>query len=99
MMPSRFGRYRRQLMIALAATLGPAQGPRAQSGAWPERPITIFVPSAAGGAADFTGRTWSAFLSRALGGAVVTVDNKAGAGGIVGTLAARARPRLTVMPS
>lgn len=92
MMPSRFGRYRRQLMIALAATLGPAQGPRAQSGAWPERPITIFVPSAAGGAADFTGRTWSAFLSRALGGAVVTVDNKAGAGGIVGTLAARAAP-------
>jgi len=57
--------------------------------AWPERPISIIVPSAAGGAADFTGRSFAQALSRALNGAAVTVDNRAGAGGIVGTIAAR----------
>ncbi len=92
MITDRFRGRRRQILLAAAAALGPSAGVRAQTGAWPERPITVFVPSAAGGAADFTGRAWGAFLSRALSGAVVTIDNKAGAGGILGTLAARAAP-------
>jgi len=80
---------RRALMSMAALTpLCAMSAARAQAG-WPDRPISIIVPSAAGGAADFTGRSFAQALSRALNGAAVTVDNRAGAGGIVGTVAAR----------
>lgn len=82
---------RRRYLLGLPLALTTAGTLRAQS-RWPDRPITIFVPSAAGGAADFVGRTWAAYLSSALAGAAVTVENRAGAGGILGTLAARAAP-------
>ncbi|MFZ9406319.1 MAG: Bug family tripartite tricarboxylate transporter substrate binding protein [Burkholderiaceae bacterium] len=74
--------------LAGLTSLGAVPRSWAQS-AWPDRPISIIVPSAAGGAADFTGRSFAQALSRALNGAAVTVDNRAGAGGIVGTIAAR----------
>ncbi|MYZ43559.1 Bug family tripartite tricarboxylate transporter substrate binding protein [Schauerella aestuarii] len=52
--------------------------------AWPTKPVTLVVPSAAGGAADLTARTLAKYLSQAHGMNVV-VENRAGAGGIIGT--------------
>jgi tripartite-type tricarboxylate transporter receptor subunit TctC len=60
--------------------------------AFPDRPITIIVPFAAGGGTDITARTVGKFLERELGQAVV-VQNRAGAGGEIGMAAvAEARP-------
>lgn len=52
--------------------------------AFPERPLTMIVPFAAGGAADATGRILAEGIGKALGKAVV-VENVAGAGGATGT--------------
>ncbi len=61
-------------------------------GKFPERPITIVVPSAPGGSTDFTARLIAEPLSRALGQPVV-VDNKPGASGNIGNqIVAKAKP-------
>ncbi|MBS0451893.1 MAG: tripartite tricarboxylate transporter substrate binding protein [Proteobacteria bacterium] len=51
--------------------------------AFPDRPITIVVPYAPGGAADAVARLVAARMSTRLG-ATVIVDNKAGASGTIG---------------
>jgi len=83
---------RRSLILASAATLAaPLAAPRAQ-GRFPDRPVRIVVGFPPGGNVDFTARLLQPQLSQALGQPVV-VDNRAGAGGIVGTEhVARARP-------
>lgn len=71
--------------IAFAATTGHAQ-------TWPEKPITMVVPSAPGGSTDLSARLVGESLAKALGQAIV-IDNKAGAAGNLGTEAvARAKP-------
>lgn len=75
--------------IALVMMLGHAA--QAQ-GKFPDRTITIVVPSAPGGTTDFTARLIAEPLSRALGQAVV-VDNRAGAAGNIGNqMVAKAKP-------
>src|SRR5205823_5415919 len=56
---------------------------RAQD-AWPARPITFVVPYGAGGYTDLVARVTVRYVEKALGKPVI-VDNRAGAGGIVGT--------------
>ena len=51
--------------------------------AFPERPITIVVPYAPGGAADAVARVVATRLGAKLGGSVI-VDSKAGASGTIG---------------
>jgi tripartite-type tricarboxylate transporter receptor subunit TctC len=59
---------------------------------WPTKPITLIVPSAPGGAADLSARTLARFLTQQ-SGANVVVEDKAGAGGIIGTaVVAQAAP-------
>ena len=59
---------------------------------WPERPIKLLVPFAAGGNIDVTGRLMAARLSEVLGQQVV-VENRVGGGGIIATEAvARSAP-------
>lgn len=84
---------RRQLLACgSAALLAAAGGPVFAQGKYPERPITIVVPTAPGGSTDFTARLISEPLSRALGQPVV-VDNKPGAAGNIGNqIVARAKP-------
>lgn len=61
-------------------------------GKYPDRPITIVVPSSPGGTTDFTARLIAEPLSRALGQPVV-IDNKAGAAGNIGNQSvAKAKP-------
>ncbi|WP_353174480.1 Bug family tripartite tricarboxylate transporter substrate binding protein [Paracandidimonas soli] len=71
------------LGLALA---GPAAF--AQQEQWPQRAISIVVPSAPGGAADLTARTLAHYLNQKHGMNVV-VEDKPGAGGIIGTAAVR----------
>lgn len=51
--------------------------------AWPDRPIKIVVPSAAGGSPDILTRIFSNELGKRLGQGVV-VENRPGAGGSIG---------------
>ena len=70
--------------LALAAAGAPA--------AWPERPVRLVVPYAAGGSTDTVARLVGARLSARLGQQFV-LDNRTGAGTIIGTeIAARSAP-------
>lgn len=77
-------------LLGLAA-LATSQPARADT-AWPTRPITFVVPGAAGGTTDTPARFMAQKLGERLGQSIV-VDNKPGAGGMLGTgLVARAQP-------
>ncbi len=84
---------RRRLLQGIASlplAALPLANARAADPAWPAaKPITIIVPSASGGAADFIARTFASHVPRTLPGANVIVDNRPGAAGILGTLAAK----------
>lgn len=80
--------YRRDLCLGLLAL--PALGVRAQ--AWPTKTVTIVVPQAPGGTNDALGRILAQKLTERLGQTFV-VDNRAGAGGNIGTAAAAKAPR------
>jgi tripartite-type tricarboxylate transporter receptor subunit TctC len=59
---------------------------------YPNKPVTMIVPFAPGGASDFVARMLQPGVSQILGQQIV-VDNRIGAAGIVGTeVAARAAP-------
>ncbi|MPZ38287.1 MAG: tripartite tricarboxylate transporter substrate binding protein [Rhizobiales bacterium] len=53
-------------------------------GDWPKKTISLVVPYAPGGYTDSVGRITARYLEKALGAKVI-VENRAGAGGIVGT--------------
>jgi tripartite-type tricarboxylate transporter receptor subunit TctC len=52
---------------------------------WPDRPIRLVVPFPGGSSTDILGRIAAQQLSRGLNGATVVVDNRAGAGGTIGS--------------
>jgi tripartite-type tricarboxylate transporter receptor subunit TctC len=82
--------HRRGLLAAAAAGLAAPAVLRAQG--LPDRPIRIIVPYAAGGITDVISRGTAVGLQAALGQPVV-IENRPGANGTVGTLAAaRATP-------
>src|SRR2546421_2239302 len=68
---------------ALMSAVGPAA---AQAQNYPVRPVTIVVPAAPGGTADFTARLLSDGLTRSLG-VQFLVENKSGASGNLGNTA------------
>lgn len=70
-------RFFKPLIAACALAAGLAHA------AYPDRPITIVVPYAPGGAADAVARVLATRLGARLGASVI-VDNKAGASGTIG---------------
>src|SRR5690242_6481530 len=78
---------RRSLLALLAAGVLSAGHPLqpAQAADYPTKPVRLIIPFAPGGTADFVGRVIAESLARELGQPVV-LDNKGGAGGIIGTM-------------
>ena len=80
-----------QLIWAQAATLLVASSTLAQT-AWPNKPVRIIVPFAAGGTTDILARAMAPELTKAFGQAFI-VENRAGAGGNIGAdLVAKSPP-------
>ena len=75
----------RKVVAALALGLA-ATGALAQ--AWPSKPVTMIVPFPPGGSTDMIARSVVPKLQEKLGGTFI-VDNKPGAGGAVGAVAAK----------
>ena len=85
MMPVRFLRT-----LATALCLGAAASACLAQSAYPNKPIRLIVPFPAGGATDLFARSLAPKIAERLGGSIV-IDNKPGAGGIIGSdLAAKA---------
>ena len=72
----------RQLLVTAVASPFIARAASAQ-GKYPERPIKIIVPFPPGGGVDLTARLMMEPLSKELGQTIV-IENKGGAGGIIG---------------
>ena len=85
---------RRRLAIAAAGAAGTSLLPdiSVAQDAWPSKPIRLVIPFPAGGATDILGRIVAGELNKAFGVSVIP-DNRAGAGGNIGTEAvARSAP-------
>jgi tripartite-type tricarboxylate transporter receptor subunit TctC len=74
---------RREFAVGLGALAATGLLPRRSFAAYPDRPIRLIVPFAAGGNADIVGRLVGEHIGKALGQSVV-VENRGGAGGGVG---------------
>lgn len=83
--------HRRLLMsgcaLGLAALALPSWG-QAPAADWPTKPVRLMVPAAAGTAPDIMARVLGERLAK-LWGQPVVVDNRPGAGGVIGMTAAR----------
>ena len=94
-LPRKNSVYRRRFLNkTLLSGLGLVlawSGAHAQS-AYPQRPILMVVPQAAGGTNDIVGRLVSQKLSEVLG-SPVAVENRPGAGGNIGTQFAAKAPK------
>jgi len=75
----------RRTLLALALCL--AAGTALADDKYPSKPVTVIVPQAAGGANDAIARVIAQKLTEQLGQSFI-VDNRTGAGGNVGTVAA-----------
>lgn len=82
----------KRLVSALAGIAGLVAASLPAAADYPERPITMIVPFAAGGPTDIIARIAGEHMAKTLGQAVV-VENVAGAGGTTGSArAAQAKP-------
>lgn len=73
----------------MPAVLARAQG---SAGSYPDRPIRFIVPFPAGGGTDTWARIAAEGMTPELGGQSIIIDNRGGAGGLVGTEAAAKAP-------
>ncbi|HEX7868302.1 MAG TPA: tripartite tricarboxylate transporter substrate binding protein [Variovorax sp.] len=78
-------------MAMLAAAFGLLATSAPTWAAWPDRPITFVVPSAAGGSPDVLSRLVTNEVSKSLGVPVV-IENRPGAAGNIGILQIKSKP-------
>ena len=82
----------RSLLLSLLLAVSMLGGGTAAAQTYPTRPVRIVVPQSAGGSTDLVARPLAHLLSGALGQNVI-VENRPGAGSIVGTdVVAKAAP-------
>jgi tripartite-type tricarboxylate transporter receptor subunit TctC len=74
----------RRSLIAAPLALGPLPCPAYAQAPWPTRPIRIVIPFGTGGGTDITTRLLAPKMAEILGQPVV-LENRPGAGGVVGT--------------
>src|SRR4051812_18901336 len=79
-LPMNFSLYCAVFLSFVASPVAAADSSRA----YPQRPIRVFVPPAPGGPLDVIARPLGPAMSDVLGQQIV-VDNRAGAGGLIGT--------------
>ena len=81
--------HRRNFLQLAGATLaaGFSTEASAQAPSWPERTVKVILPYAPGGATDAIGRPWADKLTQAFGQQFV-IENRGGAGGMIGAEAA-----------
>jgi tripartite-type tricarboxylate transporter receptor subunit TctC len=82
---------RREFLQLAGATLAAGFSTRASAQTWPERTVKVILPYAPGGATDAIGRPWADKLSQAFGQQFV-IENRGGAGGMIGAEAAAKSP-------
>lgn len=75
-------------LLALCTALGTVA---AHAETYPSRPVTMVVPSGPAGAVDSVARVFAQYLGQQIGQTIV-IDNRAGAGGNIGTDAAAKAP-------
>ena len=82
----------RRSLLALPALVALPLSARAQTAAWPARPVRVIVPFPPGGTTDFVARLVSQRLTTVFGQNFV-IENRAGAGGTLGSdLVAKSPP-------
>jgi tripartite-type tricarboxylate transporter receptor subunit TctC len=74
----------RRSLIATPLALSPLACPAYAQAPWPSRPIRIIIPFGTGGGTDITTRLLAPKMAEILGQPVV-LENRPGAGGVVGT--------------
>jgi tripartite-type tricarboxylate transporter receptor subunit TctC len=80
-----------KLFAGLLATAGLIVSMPAAAQSWPSKPVTLIVPQGAGGSTDALARLLAPLLGERLGQTVV-IDNRAGAGGVLGVSALAKAP-------
>ena len=88
--PHRLGAVQKMLLTAGAVWAGLVAS-AAMAAEYPSKPIKLIVPFAAGGSTDIVARVIAEAMRHALGQPVV-VDNRGGAGGLIGTEAIASAP-------
>ncbi|MGH8703761.1 MAG: tripartite tricarboxylate transporter substrate binding protein [Burkholderiales bacterium] len=84
--------FEKQLLRSGVVAPGLALGAAAHAQTWPVKPVRIIVPFGPGGGTDIQGRLLGKKFFESMG-QVFLVDNRAGAGGMIGTeLAAKSPP-------
>ena len=76
--------FKRRTLLALASLVTMGASPIALANTWPAKPVKIVVPFSAGGSTDVIARMLGQKLAEIWGQPVI-IDNRAGAGGNVGT--------------
>jgi len=74
-------------LVALLSIIGLTGEAWAQAASWPDKPVKLILPYAPGGATDLVGRPWADKLGQVFGQQFV-IENRGGAGGMIGTEAA-----------
>ena len=74
-------------VAAVLLVAGLATEAVAQAASWPDKPVKLILPYAPGGATDLIGRPWADKLSEVFGQQFI-IENRGGAGGMIGTEAA-----------
>jgi tripartite-type tricarboxylate transporter receptor subunit TctC len=83
---------RRRSLLALLGAAALPQAGRAQTPAFPDRPVRVVIPVAPGGSLDILGRTFARAISPALGQPVVAENHPGAGSNLAFELVARARP-------